>query len=734
MLYAHSGFKADRSDYQTIQEHSYGVGETAAAFGSVVGLERAARLAGRGHDLGKYRPAFVQRLMGSTVAVDHSTAGASIVSQLGEGDDKLMTEIISYCIAGHHAGLPDKFGRASSLHARLDAYEDDLHQDWRSEIELDPTGLFPRMTFTRGASVAFRMSMIGRMIFSCLVDADFRDTEAFYGRLRGDTPDRTWAKLQDKLPTFIKAIDDKVAGFPESESDINRCRNDILKTVLQKTSMAPGLFTLTVPTGGGKTLASLAFALRHALAHGHRRIIYAIPFTSIIDQTAEEFAELLGRENVLEHHSSFLPTHDHDLTTAQKARLGTEDWEAPVIVTTNVQFFETLFSCRPSRNRKLHNIANSIIVLDEAQMMPRNLLVPCVTALDELARNYGCTIILCTATQPALNAHDLKHGHPLGLQLNGRELAPDPEETARRLNLVSLRFNGDMTNADLVDELSSVNQGLVIVNSRRHARELYECGKAAGTTDLYHLSTRQCAADRKRILAGIKRKLAAGQPCRVISTSLIEAGVNVDFERVWKAESGLEQIAQACGRCNRERRRSKEQSVVTVFRSPDYRPPMSLNDAIKDMRATYQQHDDLLTPQAIRHYFTRMYWRVGEEALDQQGIIGLYNFTKSGQTDFAYRTTYERFRMIVDTSVSVLVPAEGFETFVKALDNPEISSHQHQRAAQQFAVSVPEKDFERLCVRGEIFFVDEQIHNDRFPMILDSSRYTSEQGLVWEDQ
>ncbi|MBY3433285.1 CRISPR-associated helicase Cas3' [Rhizobium laguerreae] len=733
MFYAHSGLNADLSDSQTIREHAYGVGETAASFGSIVGLDKAARLAGRGHDVGKYRPAFVQRLLGSTAAVDHSTAGASIVSQLGEGDDKLMTEIISYCIAGHHAGLPDKFHGPSSLHARLDAYEDDLHKDWRSEIELDATGLLPKMTFTRGASVAFRMSMIGRMIFSCLVDADFRDTEAFYGRLRRSPPDRTWAKLQDRLPTFIKALDDKVAVFPESGSDINRCRNDILEAVLQKTSMAPGLFTLTVPTGGGKTLASLAFALRHALAHGHRRIIYAVPFTSIIDQTAEEFAGLLGRENVLEHHSSFVPTRDHDLTTAQKARLGTEDWEAPVIVTTNVQLFETLFSCKPSRNRKLHNIANSIIVLDEAQMMPRNLLVPCVTALDELARNYGCTIILCTATQPALNAQDLKHGHPLGLQLNGRELAPDPEETARRLNLVSLRFNGDMTNADLVSELSSVNQALVIVNSRRHARELYECAKAAGMSDLYHLSTRQCAADRKRLLAGIKRELAAGQPCRVISTSLIEAGVNVDFERVWKAESGLEQIAQACGRCNRERRRSKEASVVTVFRSPDHKPPESLKDAIRDMHATRKQHDDLLSPRAIRHYFTRMYWRAGEEALDQQGIIGLYKFTKNDQTDFAYRTTDKRFQMIVDANVSVLVPAEGFESFIKALQNEDVPSREHQRAAQQFSVSIPEQDFERLRSEGEICLAGEQIHGDRFPMIKDPSRYSSELGLVWED-
>ena len=277
----------------------------------------------------------------------------------------------------------------------------------------------------------------------------------------------------------------------------------MLAHVRGKAAEAPGLFTLTVPTGGGKTLTSLAFALDHARAHGMRRIVYAIPFTSVIDQTAGIFRDLFGDDVVLEHHSAIDEEKTNCRASRDKLRLAMEDWAAPVVVTTTVQLFESLFSARPSRCRKLHNIAGSVIVLDEAQTLPRHLLIPILRAIEELAANYGCTVVLCTATQPALG---LREGFP-GLPLDGRELAPDPAGLARELRRTRLEFAGPMDNAALVDALSREQQTLVIVNSRAHALDLYRDAVAAGLDGVLHLTTRHYAVHRRKILEDVRARL-----------------------------------------------------------------------------------------------------------------------------------------------------------------------------------------------------------------------------------
>jgi len=354
-------------------------------------------------------------------------------------------------------------GCGSRLSERLKKTLDPLDPQWRDELAPDSSGLMPPLALDRERA-AFQLAFLGRMIFSCLVDADFRDTEAFYDRIEGRQRDREWPALSTIIDGLVARFDAHMAEkqATSSPSRVNTLRAEILTHVRARAGEPTGLFTLTVPTGGGKTLASLGFALDHARRHGLERIIFAIPFTSVIDQTAAIFRDVLGENLVLEHHSAIEEAAFRERAGGDKLKLAMEDWAAPIIVTTNVQLFESLFSSRPSRCRKLHNIARSVIVLDEAQTIPLPVLKPCVAALDELACNYGASIVLCTATQPALAAPKFDGG----LALEGRELAPDPARLARELKRVTLRrAPAAMDDAALVDALAGVRQGLVIVNS-----------------------------------------------------------------------------------------------------------------------------------------------------------------------------------------------------------------------------------------------------------------------------
>ncbi len=555
--------------------------------------------------------------------VDHSTAGGRLVLDRATPLTRYAAEVLAYAILGHHAGLPDRRGSEASLQNRIDSSVDKLPADIAAApVDLmpalkelsarsfrdrrDPRSLSPADLKQRTQQEAFDLSVAGRMVFSCLVDADFRDTEAFYDRLEARLRDRDWPVLQSILPQLTQAFDAKIAGF-SATGDLNRLRAGILAHVRAKAEMAPGLFTLTVPTGGGKTLASMGFALDHAAKYGHRRIIYAIPYTSVIDQTAEIFRNLFG-DVVLEHHSSI----DEEKPGAEqrdKLRLAMEDWAAPIVVTTNVQLFESLFAARPSRCRKLHNIAGSIIVLDEAQCLPRKLLLPVLRMLDALAVQYGCSIVLCTATQPAFDSRQLQTG---GLPLAGRELAPDPEELARQLRRVTILRAGEMDDAALVEALGGAPQGMVIVNSRAHALDLFEAARAAGLDGVIHLTTRQYPAHRRRVIAEIRQRLDAGLPCRLIATSLIEAGIDLDFPIGWRAEAGLDSCVQAAGRVNREGKRPVMTSTLTIFSAPGRPMPNEIRVLAQAMTGTAARFaGDLLAPEAIRDWFEHVYWRAG---------------------------------------------------------------------------------------------------------------------------
>lgn len=736
-FFAHSGNLLDKGDWQTLQDHLVAVSELAAKMAAPLGLEKAATLAGLFHDLGKYTVAFQKRLDGSGPSVDHSTAGAHLMlSGFVSGHDRGIADLIAYCIAGHHAGLPDRHtADAACLNRRLERQLESLDDIWKQELTADATALTPalisRISRTDRNRAAFQFSVLTRILFSILVDADYKDTERFFGHLEGLQPDRDWPLLQNSLPRFLTQFDAYMAAKNKGDTELNRLRDRILNHVRSNATQTPGLFTLTVPTGGGKTLTSLGFALDHAKAHGHSRIIYAIPFTSIIDQTAAIFRDILGEESVLEHHSAI----DEEKTASDrregkdKLQLAMEDWAAPVVVTTNVQLFESLFAAKTSRARKLHNIANSVIILDEAQTLPRGLLLPCLRILDELALNYGCSIVLCTATQPAFDQCKLRNGLPL----EGRELAPDPQALSVALRRNKIIQAGEMSNDALVAALRDQEQALVIVNSRKHALELWRQADADGLPGLVHLSTRQYAAHRRKILTDVRERLKAGKPCRVIATSLIEAGVDIDFPKAWRAEAGLEQIIQAAGRVNREGRRSMEESIVTVFSTPDYPPPAEIRGLIGDLERMRNDHIDLQSLEAIEEYFSEVYWRVGADGLDSKKILTDFRLEPTG-TDFAFRTVADKFRMIESGMEPIIISIDPVaKRSVDKLKVPEILSGKIARELQTYIVQVPPKARDLLIRNGHAAFVCPDLRGDQFAVLQNDSLYDRDVGLLWEN-
>ena len=757
VFYAHSTERTDKSDWEPLLDHLYGVARTAEAAGNAIGIGHSARLAGLLHDLGKYQGAFQRRLEGAGEPVDHSIAGAVTLLDAAEAggnvDDLAFAQLVAQAIAGHHAGLADRTNAdasgASTLASRLEGWDRDaLDAQWRRDVRFDTAGLNPGFAWTPERA-GTQLALLGRMILSCLVDADRQETERFYAGIGGPPSPPGWPVLEDVLPAARATFDTRIAEFGAPATPLATLRAEVLTHVRERAALSPGLFTLHVPTGGGKTLAALGFALDHAARHGHRRVITAIPFTSIVDQTAAIYGELLGDDLVLEHHSGFDQRSgasreaDTRLSGRDKLRLAVENWGAPFVVTTHVQLFESLFAARTTPCRKLHSIAHSVIVLDEAQTLPKHLLAPTVATIDALARHWGCTVVLCTATQPAFDARHYREGHPLGLELEGRELAPDPERLAHELTRTRLVDGGTMDDRALVGALADHPRALVIVNSRTHALQLYRAATDAGLDGLVHLTTRQCGADRKRIIADVKKRLDAGVPCRVIATSLVEAGVDLDFPRVWRAEAGLDQLVQAAGRCNREGKARPGDSIVTVFRAPEHAPPREIAPHVEAMRHVLASHADPFAPGAMDRYFEEVYWQAGEEYLDGKRTRSDQTFTSLARLDpddpavplkVQYRTIAERYRMIESGMVPVIVPADDRARAVIARIGVEsVPSGAFARAFQPYTVEVPPRARDRLMAAGHVRFHAEALRADQFAVLESPERYTRETGLVWED-
>ncbi|MCH9692856.1 MAG: CRISPR-associated helicase Cas3' [Gammaproteobacteria bacterium] len=725
VFYAHSTESIDKAFWQPLANHLLAVGELAAQKATFFGAEDLANVAGLLHDLGKYTEEFQQRLEGRPVRVDHATHGAMMAverySKLGH--------LLAYAIAGHHAGLANgrDSGARTSLKARLRKTLPLLLPYWEEEITLPQKLALPhRFREVKGRS-GFQLSFLGRMLFSCLVDADYLDTEAFYCQ-----KDKAHKERDQKFPGLseLRECLNQYLNRFKADREVNRTRAEILTQVRNKAVLDQGLFSLNVPTGGGKTLTALAFALDHAIIHGLRRIIFVIPFTSIVEQTAAVFRDALGdlgNGAVLEHHSAFSDQSEavKNPQSLDKLRLAMENWAAPIIVTTAVQFYESLFANRSSRCRKLHNITGSVVILDEAQTLPLKLLVPCVTAIDELALNYRTSLVLCTATQPALKKEE---GFANGLE-GVRELAPEPEGLHRRLKRVQVRYRGPLTDTELVAELTDSTQVLCIVNSRRHARSLYQ--SISHLPGVYHLTTLMCAKHRSFALKEIRQRLKDGEACRLIATSLIEAGVDVDFPAVYRAEAGLDSIAQAAGRCNREGRRALKQSNVHVFAVASHWPtPPEVEQFAGAARSIFRRYEEPLSLAAIRDYFRELYWVKGGEQLG----AGLLKIIEDGRLEgIPYELLAKDFRMIDSHMLPVIIPYE--EAARKALRDLQWakSCGTIARRLQPYLVQLPERALWVLKKTGAVQPVQPELFGEQFIELVNRDLYHEKYGLDWDE-
>ena len=683
----------DAINFQTheLQAHLRKVAALASRFSGSRGAAFA-RYAGLLHDLGKFQAAFqayIHKVTGfekenahiedveaaTQRKIPHSTAGAKYAV---ENLDPFFGHLLAYLIAGHHAGLADWHDKGS-LKQRLQKADDELtaalagaKEDGLSEqlLQLSDDELLAEFpAFFTDENLGAELHIWMRFLFSCLVDADFLDTEAFMNGyadadaakqagLRPSFPDL--AGLHQRYQSHMVALAEKA----DQTSPLNQERQAILQQCFEAANLDKSLFGLTVPTGGGKTLASLGFALKHALRFEKKRIIYAIPFTSIIEQNANIFREALGDEVVLEHHSNL--EVDEKKETSRN-RLATENWDAPLIVTTNVQLFESLFAARTSRCRKIHNIADSVVILDEAQQIPREFQKPITDMMRVLARDYGVTFVLCTATPPELGKDTDVFGRTLleGLP-DVHEIISDKAALAQRLRRVDIRMPElgapKQSWQEVADEVAERDCVLAVVNTRRHARKLFAALPSASIK--LHLSANMCAAHRAEVIALIKcylqlyRKGELSQPLWVVSTQLIEAGVDLDFPVVYRAMAGLDSIAQAAGRCNREGKLPNGRlGEVVVFRAEEGAPSGSLKqgqDITEEMLAAGLLNDPL-APAAFSEYFRRFN---GKGERDKHNISKDLTLESSAENPLAlnFRTAAEKFRMIDNNGVVLIVP------------------------------------------------------------------------------
>ena len=685
----------DGERIQTNKEHLYGTANLAANFADSFGKREWGFCCGLLHDIGKYSPAFQNKIKNdSNRRVDHSTAGARVCMELGG-----LYQFMSYCIAGHHSGLPDygssaDSGEAPTLLGRSRKKIED-YSAYKAEIQIPPLQSLP-FDPANSPDPDFSLSMFIRMLYSCLVDADFLDTERF---MKGGSTERDAGESMDLL---LKKLEQHISAWLANEdtNTVNGRRTEILKHCLECGKKPRGIFQLTVPTGGGKTVASLAFALRHAVENKMERVIYVIPYTSIIEQNAEVFRNILGNANVLENHYNI----DYESSDELKPmHLAAENWDKPVIVTTNVQFFESLYANKSSKCRKLHNIANSVIIFDEAQMLPPDFLKPCIAALEELVTNFRSSIVLCTATQPALTPY-------FRSKTSVEELCPRVEEQFRFFERVMYQNLGVVTEQELTEHIRQEEQVLCIVNTKKRAQKLYQNIKGEG---VFHLSTAMYPKHRRRVLEEIRKRLQNGEKCVLISTSLVEAGVDLDFHSVYRQLSGVDSMIQAAGRCNREGRRAKEDSRVFLFRfdEREYVPGQQLQIDVSKIASL----------STIEKYFEHLYHFKGE-SLDKKRILDEfkdknYNFAKVGK----------EFKMIEENTKAVFISREEeAEEILQQIKNKGYTKSLMRRAGQ-YCVQLYDNEFDKMYGAGMLKPVSEDVED--FYELVSGDQYTDEMGL-----
>lgn len=727
-FFAHTRDGEEKRNWQSLLDHLEGTSKLAESFGHGTIVKDLAKVAGLLHDLGKFSVEFQERLEGKKIRVDHSSAGAKEIKRLfDKTNQQPLADLIAFCILGHHTGLPN-YGDASDLAGdstfigRLKSTICD-YQSFAQELNLSEVRLPAKLQIhPNNGNIGFTFAFLTRMIYSALVDADFQDTERF---IQGEKNRGNY----DSVQVLRQKLDNFLEQYSHPSSEINRKRTDTLKHCIAQAERLPGFFKLTVPTGGGKTLASISFALNHAVKHNLDRIIYVIPYTSIIEQNAGVFKRIFGEENVLEHHSNFDWQKTENETVDQaddrtknvysKLKLAAENWDIPIVVTTNVQFFESLFANKSSRCRKLHNLINSVIVFDEAQMFPKEYMIPSINAVWELVTNYGASTVFCTATQP-----NLERFFPRGTKVH--DLAPDPDDLFRfykRVNVIHLKEK--LSDDDLTARLNGEEQVVCIVNTRKHASGLFD-KLLPGSS--FHLSTLMCPCHREQKLKEIRRLLENNEPCRVVSTSVIEAGIDVDFKVGYRALTGLDSINQAAGRVNRNMK--QDVGIMYIF-EPDSalaakipRFLMQGADATRNILRRYP--DAVISQNAIHDYFELLYSLKSPLDFDYKRICEKFTIGGRDRPVFQFQDAAHDFRIIEDATRPLIIPFnKGAKKIIDELKYTKFPLST-VRKLQPYTVSIYENEFDALSSMGIV----ETISDSYAVLSQLDGYYNSDKGLV----
>jgi CRISPR-associated endonuclease/helicase Cas3 len=720
IYYAHTATKRDgspdpdESKWQLLRDHLRNVAELAAKFAAPFGASNEARVAGLLHDLGKYAGRFQARLRDPRIhGINHWAAGAAYAANHAQ-------PLIAFPIDGHHTGLPAKFGN-EGLQQTLLKFADPIERERLTACSEDLTaliqryvadGLPPPPTPASSRRTPFASALRARFLLSSLTDADFLDTESHFSPANGSL---RHSCLLHESRAFDLVMSD-LAG-KASASSLGRLRRDLLDACLERAELPPGLFTLTAPTGSGKTLASLAFALRHIVRHNRnltlddprrlRRIIVVIHYTSIIEQTARIFRELFtaafGDDYVLEHHANIAPStepgapgHDAEDARIRRARLAAENWSSPLVVTTNVRFFESLFANKPAACRRLHAISRSVVLFDEVQTLPPTLAPSLLSATRLLVGDYGCTTVFMTATQPAFATVPLAKGLDAWAPT---EINPRPEafaEALRRTEIVLETSTQPLTWPEVASRLSAHDQSLCVVNTTAHARELFQ-QLPAGCR--FHLSSRLCPAHRSTVLAEVRRRLHPDNPqrCHLVSTQLIEAGVDIDFPAVYRAFGPLDSILQTAGRCNREGRMIQP-GRVTVFHPADAARPPGLYSLATDKTEEFlTRHAGaaLDQPATYARYFEEFYRLAGPDAAERDAVLKL-------SENFDFPAAAEKCRYIDSSTRAVVVEWGEGADLIQKLQRERHLTADECRHVQRFSVNLYPHEFAKAQTCGAV--------------------------------
>lgn len=706
---------------QTNDAHQKGVAELSASFAGQFGLPSWGYTLGILHDKGKERGAFQQyiRTTNGLLVTDgklygehhHAFVGGILAMKLM---GKSVFNLLANQVISHHTGLHDYADAENVIEER--PLPEEIN---KKDIVLNIPQLQKELLDSPFSKLKVSMKHfhhLSRMLFSCLVDADRLDTERFMDvaswKKRGCS-----SSINDLLPKLEAYLSELQLHAPDTE--VNRIRKQVQGQCSMTSSDEKGFYNLTVPTGGGKTLSSLLWAMKHAVVHDMNRIVIAIPYTSIIVQTAGLLKDIFGEENVLEHHSNFNPDEIKDERIREKAKLATENWDYPIIVTTNVQLFESIFSNKPSDCRKLHNIVNSVLILDEVQTLPTDFLQPIVDALKAYQKMFGVSVLFTTASQPVLSGL-IKGANPKA-DFDGieriTEIIPKELVLHDKLRRVTLEIdNAGKTYDEIAVKVATYNKVLCIVNTRKDAKELYDRLPDEGVK--LHLSRMMCPAHVSETIRKIKALLKdESQPVvRVIATQLVEAGVDIDFPVVFRQETGLDSVLQAAGRCNREGRNAVGITFVFSF-AAEKRVPFGTMAAANNARLNLPADSDWFAPSVMEKYFHQLYCR--KNTFDDKDIKHyLYN-----PNELCFETASKEFRLIDDDCMNVIVNWENSMEFVEKLKESGCTYSLMKQLAK-YTVGVHRSDFDKLIGYGAIEEVLEGVY-----VLADRAQYDRNTGL-----